>query len=701
MSALPPPSAGPLLEIRHLTIRYREDDRQITAVRDVSFGLKAGGALAVVGESGSGKSSVAGAVLDFLDPSAEITGEILFEGQDLAALAPAQRRRMLGRRIGAVFQDPFTALNPALRIGRQIAEPMVQHLGLPLPEALARAEIALREMGIDRAAEVARAFPHQLSGGMKQRALIAAALACGPSLLILDEPTTALDVTVEAQILRLLSRLRREKGVGLLFISHNLGVVRRLCDDVAVMYASQLVELGEVNRVLERPGHPYSKGLLASRPPLAAASRGSRLAAISGQMPTAPAPEAGCVFAPRCPFHEPRCSEAPQPLTVSPDGHRVRCCKAAGLGPWPRQATAAATPVFRRGDALVNVTGLKKTFDPHTGLAGWRLSIVGGKPILHRPPRVPAVNDVSFSISAGEVLGLVGESGCGKSTLGRLLLQLLRQSDGCVEFDGADLARLPAKALGPFRRQAQIVFQNVSSSLNPRLSVGEALERPLALFSLVQPRERTRRVEALLEMVRLPGSYRRRFPHQLSGGERQRVAIARALATEPRFIVCDEPVSALDVSVQATIVNLLADLRDAFGLSYLFISHDLAVVAQLSDRIAVMYRGQICEIGTAAEVLQPPYHPYTRMLLASAADDEAAAEPAGVGGIAAAAHAGCVFATRCPHKLGSICDTTPPPLRAVSESHAIACHINAMPSAAVISALKGSDTQHRAGRELL
>ena len=236
--------------------------------------------------------------------------------------------------------------------------------GLPLPEALGRAEIALREMGIDRAAEVARAFPHQLSGGMKQRALIAAALACGPSLLILDEPTTALDVTVEAQILRLLSRLRREKGVGLLFISHNLGVVRRLCDDVAVMYASQLVELGEVDRVLERPGHPYSKGLLASRPPLAAASRGSRLAAISGQMPTAPAPEAGCVFAPRCPFHEPRCSEAPQPLTIGPDGHQVRCWKAAALGPWPRQAPVAVeAPVFRRGDALVNVTGLKKTFE--------------------------------------------------------------------------------------------------------------------------------------------------------------------------------------------------------------------------------------------------------------------------------------------------------------------------------------------------
>src|ERR1700732_5316255 len=297
---------SPLLEVRNVTIRYREGERHVTAVRDGRLTPEPGGSLAIVGESGSGKSSVAGAILDFLGPTTEITGAILFEGQELARLAPVRRRGILGRRIGAVFQDPFTALDPALRVGRQIAEPMVQHLGLPLPEALRRAEIALHEMGVGRAAEVARAFPHQLSGGMKQRALIAAALACEPPLLILDEPTTALDVTVEAQILRLLSRLRREKGVSLLFISHNLSVVRRLCDDVAVMYASQLVELGEVHRVLERPAPPYSQGLLASRPPLAAASRGSRLAAIAGQMPTEPEPEAGCVVATRFPFHRPR-----------------------------------------------------------------------------------------------------------------------------------------------------------------------------------------------------------------------------------------------------------------------------------------------------------------------------------------------------------------------------------------------------------
>jgi peptide/nickel transport system ATP-binding protein len=684
MSALSPPSAEPLLEIRNLTIRYRENDRQVTAARDISFALRRGGSLAIVGESGSGKSSVAGAILDFLGPAAAITGAILFEGRDLAELTPAQRRNILGRRIGAVFQDPFTALDPALRIGRQIAEPMVQHLGLPLAEALSRAETALQEMGIDRAAEVARAYPHQLSGGMKQRALIAAALACEPPLLILDEPTTALDVTVEAQILRLLSRLRQDKGISLLFISHNLGVVRRLCDDVAVMYASQLVELGNVHRVLERPAHPYSKGLLASRPPLAAASRQSRLAAIAGQIPTTPEPDAGCVFAPRCPFHEPRCSDGPQPMTITPDDRQVRCWKPDGLGPWPRQQVAAhVVPAFRRGDALVNVTQLSKTFNASGGLTTWRLSVAGGRLRLYRRPRrVPAVNDVSFSISPGEVLGLVGESGCGKSTLGRLLLQLLRQSAGSVEFDGADLARLPAQALSPFRKQAQIVFQNVGSSLNPRLSVGEVLERPLALFSLAKPRDRARRVETLLDMVRLPAGYRKRFPHQLSGGERQRVAIARALATEPRFIVCDEPVSALDVSVQATIVNLLADLRDTFGLSYLFISHDLAVVAQLSDRIAVMYRGRICEIGTAADVLAPPHHPYTRVLLASAEDDEVVAEPA-AGGMAVAEHAGCVFAARCPHKFGPVCDTTPPPLRAISPSHTIACHLDTLPNAIV------------------
>ncbi|MBN8873973.1 MAG: ABC transporter ATP-binding protein [Rhodospirillales bacterium] len=668
-----------LLTIRNLSVRYPGAATQ--AVRDASFTLEAGGSLGIVGESGSGKSSIAGAILNFLGADTRIDGQILFEGTDLVPMPARQRRPILGRRIGSVFQDPFTALNPALRIGAQIAEPMIRHLRMPKPEAAARAVALLHDMGMQRPAEVAQAFPHQLSGGMKQRALIAAALACDPPLLILDEPTTALDVTVEAQILQLLARLREQKRIALLFISHNLGIVRKLCDNVAVMYASQLVELGDARRVLDRPLHPYSKGLLASRPPLEAASRGSRLPSIPGQMPQYPAPEQGCVFLARCAFADPASGCAtPQSLATAEDGHAVRCWQANRLGPWPRlREMLSHGPTFTAGDALLNITDLRKSY---AGGRSWQLGWKRGPVLRRRAAQVPAVNGISLSVSPGEVLGLVGESGCGKSTTGRLALRLTEPSGGSVEFDGADLALMAPATLQAFRRQAQIVFQNVGSSLNPRLSVGEALERPLALFDLVPAEQRRARVEELLEMVRLPRDYRTRYPHQLSGGERQRVAIARALATEPRFVVCDEPVSALDVSVQAAIVNLLADLRDRFGLAYLFISHDLAVVAQLSDRIAVMYRGTICETGPAAEVLRPPWHPYTRMLLDAVAEEiDPAVEPPAPQ--AAHGSGGCVFAARCPHHLGAICDREAPPLKPMGGGLSIACHLDLPPVAPV------------------
>jgi len=671
-----------LLELRHLAVTYAGAVAPLPVVRDVSFTLAHGRALGLVGESGSGKSTIAGAILDLLGAGGDIAGEIIFEGRDLRKLAVRQRRRLLGRHIGTVFQDPFTALNPALTIGRHIAEPLMQHLALSRRAAFARACELLADMHIARPREIAAAYPHQLSGGMRQRALIAAAIACEPSLLILDEPTTALDVTVEARILELLAELRRRKSVSLLFISHNLGVVRSLCEDIAVLYAGELIETAPARDLFQQPRHPYTKGLLSSLPPLRAGTRRTRLPSIAGQPPSPARLRVGCSFAPRCPFAEPKCAEETQVLRPLNRDRQVRCWKADRVADWPTVTSVAPVvpAVQQTGKTLLRLVDIGKTFRTGGRLAALRLS--GHPPFIrYDPARLVAVDHVNLSIETGEVLGLVGETGCGKSTLGRLALRLLNQSSGSIEFDGVDVASFSGAPLRRFRGEAQIVFQNAGSSLNPRLSVEAALERPVALFDKLAPRERRRRVLDLLDMVRLPSTYRERYPHQLSGGEKQRVAIARALASRPRFIVCDEPVSALDVSVQAAIVNLLADLRDAFGLAYLFISHDLAVVAQLSDRIAVMYRGTLCETGSAADVLAPPHHPYTRMLLNSVPriTDESqtiATEATAIAPVDDHSASGCVFHARCPRKIGAICESVRPPLRPLSPTHNVACHLD-------------------------
>lgn len=680
-------TASSLLEVEHLSVEYETGRGPVTVLDDVSFRMGEGQSLGLVGESGSGKSTAALAILGLLPPEGRLRGgRIRFRGRDLGALSKEQRRALRGERIGMVFQDPQSALNPALPLGLQVAEPLIYHKGMTRLAAWREAEALLARVGIPRPAEFARAYPHQLSGGMQQRGLIATALACRPDLLILDEPTTALDVTIEAQILDLLEDLRRSDRLSLLFISHNLGVVYRICDDVCILYAGRVLEYGPTQEVFARPRHPYTKGLLASLPRISERARQGRLTPIPGNFPDLAPPPAGCIFHPRCPFAEPRCMQETQVLGLDREGRLVRCGKADEVAdrPWPAPAPMATSEiVMPPGEPLVQVTDLRKEFRLGGVWSSLRMQPETGRllPFTWRPPRVHAVDGVSFAIAPGEVLGLVGESGCGKSTLGRLLVRLMDVSDGQIIIAGRDVTRAAERDLRPARQMAQIIFQNPDSSLNPRKTVSQIVGRPLSVFGLAHGTERDRRVGELLEMVRLPRSFASRYPHQLSGGEKQRVGIARALATDPRFIVCDEPVTALDVSVQAAILNLLADLRDSLGLAYLFIAHDLSVVAHIADRVAVMYRGAFCEVGRVDEILRPPYHPYTQSLLSAIPVPGAGAAERqrirlrGDPGTGGEPIRGCRFHPRCPKKIGTICEEVPPPVLEIAPGHQIACHL--------------------------
>lgn len=658
-----------LLAVENLSVHFTVGSRILRAVDQVSFAIGRGETLALVGESGCGKSVTALSVMRLLPPAARIVGgSVRLDGTELMGLPEVAMRRVRGARVAMIFQEPMTSLNPVLTIGQQIAEPLARHRGLAGAALWARVQSLLEAVNIPDPARMMQAYPHQLSGGMKQRAMIAMALACEPQLLIADEPTTALDVTIQAQVLALLRDLQRTTGTGLLFITHDLGVVAQMADRVAVMYAGQVVESAPREAFFRAPRHPYTRKLFASLP--GRERRGEPLAVIPGMVPALDRPIVGCRFAERCEFAWARCREE-SPAWVETNGHGVRCH--LGLaGPAAEQAppparTLRGTQLLPDGpQPLLRVRDLRVHFPIRRG--------VFQRTVGH----VRAVDGVSLDIRAGRTLALVGESGCGKTTVGKGILQLVPVTGGSVLFEGRELVGLRGGALRRLRSRFQIVFQDPFSSLDPRMTVADILEEGMAALGVgTDAAARQREVEGLLEAVGLPREARLRYPHEFSGGQRQRIAIARALAVQPQLIVCDEPTSALDVSVQAQILNLLRDLQQRLGLAYLFITHNLSVVEFLAQEVAVMYLGRIVEKGPVDRVLDAPAHPYTQALLSAVPT----LEPTGravirlTGELPSPAHPpqGCHFHPRCPQAM-PVCRERYPETREV-DGRQVACHL--------------------------
>ncbi len=642
----PRDEAETLLRVEDLHVHFSTSRGIVRAVEGLSFEVKPGEIVAIVGESGSGKSVSALSIMRLLPRhTARIpSGRIMFEGRNLLELDDEEMRKIRGRSISMIFQEPMTSLNPILTIGLQIMEPLTIHMGMNEEQARARAIELLQLVGIPDPARRLDQYPHQFSGGMRQRVMIAIGLACNPKLVIADEPTTALDVTIQAQILELMKDLSRKLNIALIIITHNLGVVARYADRVFVMYAARLVEQGEADAVFHRPRHPYSLGLLRSVPRLDR-PRGAKLETIEGLPPNAAAFPEGCRFAPRCPYRIPVCDREP-PLYPTDTGGLSRCHRhediAAGRIVWAASEGGAGLDAKMSSEPLLSVKDLTKHFSVAGGLRA-----EGGV--------VRAVENVSFDIRPGETLGLVGESGCGKTTVGRLILRLENPTSGEIRFEGANLADTSAAEMKAIRRKIQVIFQDPYSSLNPRMTVGQIIGEPLHVYRLSPDKKALQdRVSELLQQVGLRPEMAARYPHQLSGGQRQRVGIARALAMEPSFIVCDEAVSALDVSIQGQIINLLEDLQRRLGLAYLFIAHDLAVVRHISMRVVVMYFGRIMEIADRDVLYREPLHPYTKVLLDAAPvpdpSIEKGREPRLIKGELPshlAPPTGCVFNTRC------------------------------------------------------
>jgi len=652
------------LAIEGLQVDYRVRGRLRRVLHGLDLRIGRAASYGLVGESGCGKSTAALAAVGYLPRNGIVSGgRVMVDGRDLMELTPEELRRLRATSVSMVYQDPGRALNPSLKVGRQIAE-VFEFARLGRVEAHDRSVAMLKSVRIADPLKVMQRYPHQLSGGMQQRVCIAMALAINPALLILDEPTTGLDVTVEAEVLDLIQQLRAEFQTSILFISHNLAVVAKVCDRVGVLYAGTLVEEGTAAELFDNPRHPYTVGLLRCLPARGRRKSDGPLETIQGSLPSPGSAIQGCVFADRCQLADDKCRESPPPLFDLGRGHFSRCFYHDR--PVPRSApqsdAATAEGSDQRGARpILVVENLCKTFD----LKGHAL---------------PVLRDIKLALGSGETLGLVGESGSGKTTFARLLLGLTEPDDGSrIELDGKALDPLLAGRTLDDVKSVQIIFQNPDSALNRAHSIRRIISRAIRRLSGSSDTAIAARLLELIRAVRVADRYLTARPRQLSGGLKQRVAIARAFAGDPRIVVCDEPTSALDVSVQAAILNLLVDLQTRRQVSYIFISHDLGVVRYLSDRIAVLYLGRLMEIGPADQVFAGPHHPYTEALLSAIpVIDNRDVERIRLSGEIPSAidpPSGCVFHTRCPRKIGAICEQQEPPLAQIGSRHAIRCHI--------------------------
>jgi len=680
----------PLLQIEDLRTHIQLKHGVVRAVDGVTLHVEQGETLGVVGESGCGKTMTALSIMNLLPGGGHIvSGSILLGGRDLTKLDAEAMRKVRGDEVGMIFQDPLSSLNPTHTVGDQIAEAVLLHRDVTKQEAWERAIEVLDLVGLPRARERAGEFPHQFSGGMRQRVMIAMALACEPKLLIADEPTTALDVTIQKQILELIDSLRLRLGMSVILVTHDLGVIAGRADRVAVMYAGRIVETTETEALYENPRHPYTEALFHALPEKSAETR-RRLYSIPGAPPDLTNPPHGCRFAPRCRYAQDRCRAEDPSLAGETTAHTYACFFPVGAREKtvagqlvtveaPPDGETAAVAIPAGGEVVLSAKDLVKEFP-----------VTRGAVMRRKVGTVSAVAGVSFDIRHGETLGLVGESGCGKTTIGKMLVGLEKPTAGVIRFGGKDLAKSSGREYRRERREIQYMFQDSYASLDPRMRAGAILREPLIVQRMGSHKEQVARVKEMLGRVGLPESALERYPHEFSGGQRQRLGFARALMLNPQLIVADEPVSALDVSIQAQVLNMMRDLQHDMGLTYLFISHDLSVVRYLSNHIGVMYLGKLVEISTADDVYLRPAHPYTKGLIESAPTADPETERAktreGITGeLPSAIHppSGCRFRTRCP-LAQEICATVEPELKPYgTANHLAACHFALQPAVEV------------------